>query len=151
MLPGLACAFVLALEGLIPGLLLTWGQDKATVNAAHQIYVFDRLPHHLVFHRFGNWYIPRHLALVVGTLLLALWQRKLALDESTCACRRLQRMVLGAVLIAAMGIFIDQGLVAWASISGASQKDYQSAAAPILRYYFFRLSDALVPMACSLT
>jgi hypothetical protein len=151
MLPGLGCAFVLALEGLIPGLLLTWGQDKATVNAAHQIYVFERLPHHLVFHRFGNWYIARHLALVACSVVLAVWQRRLVLDECTCACRRLQRMVLGAVLIAAMGIVIDQGLVAWASVSGASQEDYQSTAAPVLRYYFFRLSDALVPTACSLT
>src|SRR6185295_16878399 len=76
---------------------------------------------------------------------------RLALDEHTCACRRLQRMALGAVLIAAVGIVIDQGLVAWASVSGESQEDYQSTAAPLLRYYFFRLSDALVPMACSLT
>lgn len=151
LLPGLGVAFVLALEGLIPGLALTWGQDKGTVNAANQIYVFDRLPHHLVFHRFGNWYIARHLALIAFTVLLAIWQRKLPLDAKAIACGRLQRMALGAVLIAGIGIVIDQGLVAWATISGASQTEYQSVAAPILRYYFFRLSDALVPMACSLT
>jgi hypothetical protein len=151
MLPGLAIAFVLALEGLIPGLMLTWGQDKATVNAAHQIYVFDRLAHHLVFHRFGNWYLARHLTLIAVSILLALRQRRLALNEKTCACRRLQRMVLGAVLIAGAGIVIDQGLVAWAAATGTSQGDYQAIASPILRYYFFRLSDALVPIACALT
>ncbi len=143
MLPGLACAFVLALEGLIPGLLLTWGQDKTTVNAAHQIYVFERLPHHLVFHRFGNWYIARHLALAAFWGVLAWW--------NWSKSSRVQGMVLGAVLIAAVGIAVDQGLVAWAMASGASQDDYQSLAAPMLRYYFFRLSDALVPMGVSLS
>jgi hypothetical protein len=142
MLPGLACAFFLALEGLIPGVLLTWGQDKATVTAAHRIYVFERLSHHLVFHRFGNWYIARHLALVACWGVLAWWSWSKSL--------RVQGMVLGAVIIAAVGIVIDQGLVAWGTVSGTSQDDYQSFAAPILRYYFFRLSDALVPMGVSL-
>ncbi|MBC7853915.1 MAG: hypothetical protein IAF94_10795 [Pirellulaceae bacterium] len=142
MLPGLACAFVLALEGLIPGLLLTWGQDKDSVNSAHQIYVFERLPHHLVFHRFGNWYIARHLALVACWGVLAWW--------NWSKSSRVQGMVLGAVLVAAVGIAIDQGLVAWATVAGTSREDYQSSAAPILRYYFFRLSDALVPMGVSL-
>ncbi len=142
MWPGLACAFVLSLEGLIPGLLLTWGQDKATVIGAHQIYVFDRLSHHLVFHRFGNWYIARHLALVACWGLLTWW--------NWSKSSRVQRMVLGGVLIAAMGIALDQGLVAWATVRGLSQADYQSLAAPLLRYYYFRLSDALVPMGISL-
>ena len=143
MLPGLGVALVLALEGLIPGLLLTWGQDAATVNTAHKIYVFERLPHHLVFHRFGNWYIARHLALVAGWGVIAWW--------SWSNSARVQGMVLGAVLIAVIGIAIDQGLVAWATVSGTSQDDYQTFAAPILRYYFFRLSDALVPMGVSLS
>jgi len=151
MLPGLAIAFVLALEGLIPGLLLTWGQDKETVNEAHRIYAFDRLAHHLVFHRFGIPFIARHAALVIATILFALWQRRLPAESHALACRRLQRMVLGAIVIAGVGIALDQGLVAWAVASGASQEAYQAVAAPLLRYYFFRLSDALVPMGCSLT
>lgn len=151
MLPGLAIAFVLALEGLIPGLLLTWGQDREIVNKAHQIYVFDRLGHHLVFHRFGNWYIARHAALVLATLFFALWQRRVQPAGTACECRRLQRLVLGGVAIAGAGVALDQGLVAWAAASGASQEAYQAVAAPFLRYYFFRLSDALVPMGCSLT
>ncbi|MCE9529314.1 MAG: hypothetical protein K8R36_24970, partial [Planctomycetales bacterium] len=112
MLPGLACAFVLALEGLIPGLMLTWGEEKASVNAAHQFYVFDRLPHHLVFHRFGNWYIARHLVLIACWGVLAWWSRPNKSDDANhdglTACRRMQRIALGAVFIAAMGIAIDQ-------------------------------------------
>ena len=152
MLPGLAAALALSLFGLVPALLLTWGQDQGTVIEAHQIYVFERLPHHLVFHRFGNWLIARHLMLV-GVWACLAWRNwrsfKPALPDSV-ACLRLHRIALGAVAIAALGILIDQGLVAWVTVSGASQQEYQSLAAPILRYYFFRLSDALVPMAVSL-
>lgn len=151
MLPGLGTAFMLALTGLIPALLLTWGQDSAVVNEAHRIYVFERLPHHLVFHRFGTWFIARHLALIAAWGLLAWWECCGTKAAGSQVSRRLHGMALGAAGIAFMGMAIDQGLVAWATLAGLSQEDYQSIAAPILRYYFFRLSDGLVPMAVSLS
>ena len=47
MLPGLLAGGTLALLGLFPALALTWHQPPEVVAAANQIYVFDRLPHHL--------------------------------------------------------------------------------------------------------
>jgi hypothetical protein len=153
MLPGLGAALGLALLGLVPALQLTWGQDQATVLEAHQIYVFERLPHHLVFHRFGNWMIARHLALVTAWAWLA-WLSCHTLQPNMpgiVASLRLNRIVLGAVSIALVGVVLDQSLVAWATLTGASQREYQALAAPLLRYYFFRLSDALTPMAVALS
>src|SRR4029450_12637177 len=95
-----------ALMGLLPALLLTWGQDKATVLEAHQIYVFERLPHHLVFHRFGNWMIARHLPLVAVWGWLA-WLSCHTLQPNLpgiVASLRLNRIALGAVSIALVGV-----------------------------------------------
>ncbi len=47
MLPGLALGGLIALLGLIPALALNWHQPAEIVTQANQIYVFERLPHHL--------------------------------------------------------------------------------------------------------
>lgn len=152
ILPGIATAGIFALGGLIPGILLTWGQDVATVREAHRIYVFERLGHHLVFHRFGALVIARHLALMLvwACLVYPYWKKPVTLSGVNLAGARLQRLILGAVAISLLGIAIDQTLVGWATLSGLTEEAYQTLAAPLLRYYFFRLSDALLPMGVSL-
>ena len=46
--PGILGGLLLALPGLWPSLALDWGVDPQTARQAHEIYVFERLPHHLV-------------------------------------------------------------------------------------------------------
>jgi hypothetical protein len=45
--PGVLAGALLSLPGLVPGVALDWGADRATAQAAHYVYVFERLPHHL--------------------------------------------------------------------------------------------------------
>jgi len=46
--PGIVLGALLALPGVIPALALDWGVDPQVRCQAHQIYVFHRLPHHLL-------------------------------------------------------------------------------------------------------
>ena len=46
-MPGLVGGGLIALLGVVPALRLTWGESPEIVAKANQIYVFDRLPHHL--------------------------------------------------------------------------------------------------------
>jgi len=153
MLPALMGGLVLALPGILPALALTWGVDKALLSEAHELYVHRRLSHHLVFHRIllqplmldfeylglpkvaleiTHLYFLRHLALVVawGTLC---W--KLRSVES----RRFHLFVVGAGVIACVGILIDQLTLARPDLS-----------AGLLRFYWFRLSDAIIPAGLAL-
>ncbi len=54
MLPELAGGAALALLGVVPALLLAQGTEPEVAQAANQIYVFGRLPHHLVFTHFAT-------------------------------------------------------------------------------------------------
>lgn len=133
MLPALAGGLLLALPGLIPGLALTWGVNPRTLTEANEIYVIERLKHHLVFLWFDQRYIARHIALIVGWLILCL------ITRGDARRRRLYGFVGGAVLIAVAGAMVDQVTIQRPDI-----------AASLLRYYWFRLSDACVPMGAAL-
>ncbi|HTU24037.1 MAG TPA: hypothetical protein VMF30_01490, partial [Pirellulales bacterium] len=69
MAPWLALGLLLALPGLIAVLSLNWNVDPAVVREASRIYVFSRLPHHLVPQAFTLVFVFRHI-LVVGIWLL---------------------------------------------------------------------------------
>lgn len=145
--PGLLGGLVLALPGLVPSLLMNWGTDPATVRAAHEIYVFRRLAHHLVFARFPLEMIYRFLALVAAFLLLA---RRVAVQSrqapeptayfaESCGTKRLVAFVLGSLVIAAVGV--ELGMLA---------EFDRVLAAGWLRFYWFRLADVVVPLGVAL-
>ncbi len=129
MLPAVIGGFVLSLPSLIPAVLLNRGVDPAIVREATTAYVFERLPHHLVFHRFEHLYMARHLVLLIAWAILA-WQQR-----HDVRLRALHLFVLGAVLMGMIGAVIDQSLL-W----------HRDLAAKLLRYYWFRLSDSLLAM-----
>jgi hypothetical protein len=145
LLPWALAGLILAMPGLAPTISLMGGVDPQTSREAARIYVFDRLQHHLVFHSFGVWYYTRHAMLLVGWAVLA-W--RLRRDERL---RRVQFVILGALAIAAVGIAIDLVPLAGGKWLGRSALDYQWTVAPWLRLYWFRLEDALLPAAASLT
>ncbi|HJN08619.1 MAG TPA: DUF6798 domain-containing protein [Pirellulaceae bacterium] len=155
MWPALLGGLVLALPGLLPAIALTWGVDKTLLAEANELYVHRRLSHHLVFHkilmqplsldfeylglprmtlRLTHTFFLRHLALVLAWATLC-WRVRWA--ES----RRFHLFVAGAGVIACVGILIDQLTLARPDLSVG-----------LLRYYWFRLSDAIIPaglaMAC---
>jgi len=144
LFPALIGGLVLALPGIAPTLNLMRGVPSDVAGEAARIYVFDRLPHHLVFHTFGPWYCLRHGLLVVAWLFLAwqLWTHERA--------RRLSLVVVGAATIALFGILIDLAGLVNMHVQGHSLLEYQLRVAPRLRLYWFRLEDALLPAATAL-
>ncbi|HUE70606.1 MAG TPA: DUF6798 domain-containing protein [Pirellulaceae bacterium] len=146
--PALVGSLALAAIAIVPALTLSYGADAVTVREANRIYVFDRLDHHLVFHSFEWWKVVRH------GLLAAAWGW---LAWRTCFRARLvtpeinlHAVVLGGVAIGLIGIAIDQGTVGYANVRGLSNVELQTLSAPLLKYYWFRLSDALLPVGVAL-
>jgi Domain of unknown function (DUF6798) len=133
MLGGLAGGLGLSLFGLAPALALTRGIDPAVVVEANHIYVYHRLSHHLYFNDFPTWFIVRYAVLLVCWLALC---RFVPADASRW---RLRRVVAGAVLIALIGV----GISSLATL-------YPVWAAGWLRFYWFRVSDAMLPLGAAL-
>jgi hypothetical protein len=138
MVPGLAVGLVLALPGLIPGLLLTRGVDSAVVDQANQIYVFRRLPHHLALHTLKPEEFT-HRLIRYGSQLVA-FGVLCALLPAGRVDRRLRWFVVGSLLIAICGMAIS-----------LSTRDDPALAAKLLRYYWMRLSDVALPIGVALT
>lgn len=138
MLPALMGGLLLALPGLIPGVLLTRGLDPATVAQANETYVYYRLSHHLLPSAFAGAKYAAHLSLLAVFGVLCFTTLQCGAAEK--GLRRIWGMAVGAVLIglAGIGVFL------------ITQHD-PAVAARWLRFYFFRLSDAAVPLAASLT
>lgn len=132
MFPALVGGFLLSLPGLLPSIGLTWGAEAETVRRANVIYVFERLSHHLAPTLIPPAFVYRFLGLVV---VLAILDRLVPADD---ARRRLRRFTVGGLCIAATGAAI-----------GLLVKD-QALAAGLLRFYWFRLSDVVAPLAVSL-
>lgn len=71
MVPGLVAGGLVALVGILPALMLTWGVPAETVAEANRIYVFERLPHHLAPLTLPEAEVTRRLvghAVLVGVL-----------------------------------------------------------------------------------
>jgi hypothetical protein len=138
MLPGLTAALLLALPGLIPALLLNRDVSPETAQQAASIYVYQRLSHHLVFHRFPHWFMARQAFLLIawGAVCVATPCR---LETGRLGQRPLRGFVSGAVLIALAGVVIDQSLLL-----------HLDLAARLLRFYWYRLADAMLPAGAAL-
>ncbi len=127
MAPALLLGGFLSLPGLLPSLRLTWQADAATAEAACQIYVFDRLRHHLLVNDFPVLFRVRHAALVLLFLYLVWTLRHDRPYFRLAAC------VVGAVVIAALGILIQ-----W------------TGPYSLVRLYWFRATDVMVPLGVAI-
>jgi hypothetical protein len=145
LLPAALGGFALSLPGLIPAIALNWGvENEVARELSAKIYVFERLAHHLVFHRF-----PIVNQVRFG-LLLAAWLPLAWSLRRNSGIWRLQLVVAGALAIALAGVLIDQAAVIEMNLSGKSPDEFQRGIAGLMRYYWFRLSDALLPVGVSL-
>jgi hypothetical protein len=133
MLPAMAGCLLLSLPGLLSGLALNRHADPETISQAEQIYVFGRLGHHLDITAFPLFFLIRFASLIV------LWAALCCDRAKGPGQRRLEAFVAGALLIAGAGATI--GLVL---------HDHPAAAAPLLRFYWFRLADVAVPLGVAL-
>ncbi|MEX2114039.1 MAG: DUF6798 domain-containing protein [Pirellulales bacterium] len=139
----LAGGLALALPGLWPALALSRNVDPQVVSEANRIYVYERLYHHLVPQQFGVWFtiagwqvlvVARHLALI-GALVILVWLAA----PMDARYRRLCAFVAAMVGVAAVGMLIAM-LVPVAP----------DLAAALLRFYWFRMSDVIVPVGAAL-
>ncbi|MGE3641702.1 MAG: DUF6798 domain-containing protein, partial [Pirellulales bacterium] len=145
MLPGAVIGAALSLIGLVPALALSWGQPAEIVAEANQIYVFERLPHHLALLTLPTdeflVRILRHVALIVCLWLfgrlLQRHQGQAGGDQRGLSIVR--RFAWGAVVLSAIGFAIEISF--WNS---------SARAASLLRFYWFRMGDVAVPLAVSL-
>lgn len=133
MIPYMAAAVVIALPGILPSLMLASGASPHVESQAHRIYVFHRLCHHLVPGCFGIWNITR-FALLSGVFLYLC--RQVSADDRWL---RVRNFVLAALLIAGIGMVL-----------GATVQIRPVWSAALLRYYWFRLADAAIPLGTAL-
>ena len=131
MFPSLVVGGVLSLPGLLPGLLLSWNADTSVAAEANQIYVFERLQHHLVVYDFA-WRNKLQF-----TLVLVAWLVVCFLTREQSSRIPLRRFVLGSLIIGVAGLVIDQT---------TAHLDMPELAAALLRFYWYRLADVTVPM-----
>lgn len=133
MWPGLAGGLLLAMVSLVPVLALDWGVDRETAGRAHEIYVYHRLPHHLVLHARDPQFLLRFGLLIVFWAVL---------------CRRIgehgPELRLRAFVVGTLGIALCGATISLLAIL------HPRMGADLLRFYWFRLSDVAVPLGVAL-
>lgn len=161
LLPGLALGGMLSLAGLLPALAMDRNATPAQTDEAAQIYVFERLPHHLApaslpaeeFARRSIRFGALVLAFAALAITLASTTSRAATrsgpgpnggpqradDYSRPAIARIMRFAAFALLGNCAGLAIELLLA-----------DRPVAAARLLRYYWFRQADVIVPAAVAL-
>lgn len=135
--------FFCSLPGLLPAVMLTSNAPAGIIARANEIYVYERLSHHLVpstfptTNAFGyewvSWAILRFLLLTICWYIGWRLSRR---DEQQAA---IHRFVAGACFIAAAGFVLNAISFTWPD-RGAS----------LLRLYWFRLSDFAVPLGAAI-
>lgn len=129
----LAFGGAIALVGLVPGLQMSAAADPAQSIAAAKIYTYARLSHHLLPTSFpAVWYF-RHAGLIILMMLIVWPYRR---DERL---KPLVWLTIGCIAIALAGLCA--GLLDFYS---------KELAARFLRFYWFRATDAIVPLTLAL-
>jgi hypothetical protein len=128
-----SAGLLLVAAGVVPALGLSAGADAAMRAAAAKIHVVERLSHHLLLRTFADGMVARHvLAILLWWFVRA--RRPAASPSEQAARTRVDRFILASLLISLAGVAISllEPFAANASYS-------------LLRFYWFRLADVLVP------
>jgi len=128
-----AAGLLLAAAGVVPALGLSAGADAAMRAAAAKIHVVERLPHHLLLRTFADGMVARH---VLAILLWWLLRRVpgAASPAMRAARNRVDRFILATLVISLAGVAIS-----------LLEPFSPNTAYSLLRFYWFRLADVLVP------
>ncbi len=140
----LAASTAIGLIGVLPAFSGLGGPAIVDKVSAAQVHAYMRLPHHMSPQLFAP---ERHLTaivslvvLVFSTLVYFLAFKRPHSDSSKKGFALLLKWSWLAVLFAMIGLIVDL------TLSGKRP----DIAAPILRFYWFRWADAIVPLASSL-
>lgn len=168
MLPALLLGTTLALPGIIPALQLTLAASPDEVKQANQVYVFDRLSHHLAPLAMETAELSKK-ALRFSLLLLGFaWLRffcsrlldaRSGAESPTVSNPPLAPPCEGggsfSLAFRPLGLLMQFALAALIiSIAGLAWElatwNYPATAARLLKYYLFRLADVALPVATCL-
>jgi hypothetical protein len=156
MLPSLVGGGLLALFGVVPALLLTTDVPAEVCDQANQIYVFDRLPHHLApltlptdelmmkTIRFGKLVLS--FCVLWAAFRIVLREEKSSAEQTTTSefndtsigLARIIRFGEASLILCLLALLWE--LVTW---------NNHALAAQLLKYYWFRLADVAIPLAVS--
>jgi hypothetical protein len=133
---GLVAGAALAACGVLPALGLSAGASVAERVAANRIYVVDRLSHHLLPGSFAEPLVARHLLAILAWWLLS----RLAGLPRSAAWSRVESFTLAAIAISLVGAAI-----------ACCESVAPDAAIGLLRFYWFRLADVMVPFSLAVS
>jgi hypothetical protein len=128
-----AAGLLLAAAGVVPALGLSSGADAAMRAAAAKIHVVERLSHHLLLRTFADGMVVRHLLAILLWWLVRARRPAVSPPEQE-ARMRVDRFILASLVISLAGVAISL-LEPFAA----------NVAYSLLRFYWFRLADVLVP------
>ncbi|MGC4004126.1 MAG: hypothetical protein QM811_13805 [Pirellulales bacterium] len=152
LLPYLIIGGVLASPSVWYGLRLTRNVDPTIVAEANFLYVVERLPHHLWPERFQAL-IPRHIAVMATTAVLCgvltgfpwtYFRRKPDAETS------IDRLNPGGWRAIAVFFCAAAGIALIGMALPILLKDRPEQLHALMRYYWFRASDAYTPLVCAL-
>ncbi len=129
----IAAGLMLAAVGVVPALGLSADADAAERAKATATYVVERLPHHLLVRTFAEGLTARHV------LAVLLWWLLLPLAGRSPAARRIAAFTTAAVGISLAGCVVSL-------LEGIAP----TTALGLLRFYWFRLADGVVPLGLAL-
>lgn len=135
MAPALAAGIAISLPALVPALRLDAGVTPKVAGYAHEIY-FMRIGHHLDLLQFPPAFVARFAVQSLVFAGLAWW---LAALKWRPELKGLRDFVTGSLAIAGLGALINLA-APW----------NRAGAAHLLRFYWYRLSDAMVPLGAAL-
>lgn len=137
----LAAMALLITFGAIPPLLADWGESAETTLAASQIYVNERLSHHLIFNGFSVSQVAKFTMLMVVWFVMHRWCRQ--------NWKKFQQTFARPFHFGLASLLISLGGLVLSGI--ASENEFGSEMATrLLKLYWFRMADFAIPATLSL-
>ena len=133
---------ILALPGILPPLISDFGAPAEARQLAAEVYVGQRIAHHLDFDAFPTWHVARFAVLILFWGLLYLWLKNRLMLNPMIFHRKLeplQDFATGALLISFCGLVIS-------GLADSGSPFCES----LLKFYWFRLADFALPATISL-
>lgn len=135
ILPGLILAGLLTLPALLPALQLNQNVSAEVAQNATKLYVYERLPHHLLLSSIAQK-TPQKL-LYFGILLL-IWHFLIARPRYSNGEMMFRTFIYASFLIGLCGWGINLCMNAAPDLT-----------ASLLRYYWFRTVDVMIPLGAA--
>ncbi|MDO4550922.1 MAG: hypothetical protein Q4C96_06685 [Planctomycetia bacterium] len=137
MFPALILSFLFTLPALIPALMMDSGSSAEQISQANEILVFKRLNHHLLLSSIIQNEKMKPLLYCFAAMIVA-WNYFCCRPRYSDSDFRLRIFVYAVLTIFVAGWAINLLMTVSPEL-----------AASLLKYYFFRLTDIMLPLGCA--